>query len=136
MKIDEIRKLKNASTLLKNLYPNYREKIKDSSCDKYALKFGGDDRFSVFKATVFLDCHIGYYGNSSCSRMGDLDNTLASSLLNRALNRHMVLILETMAEFAAEDASELVVKAEEELASLQSLIDSVKQSPEPQTTEP
>ena len=126
MKIDEIRTLKNASSLLRNLRPRYLEKIKDSSCDKYEMKFGGDDRFSVFKTTVFLDCHLGYYGNSSCSRMGSVDEKLANSLLNRALNKHMTLILETMADFAASDAAKLVGDAESELNAMQILIDSVK----------
>ena len=127
MKIDDIRKLKSASETLRNLRPAYLKEIQDSSCDKHAMKFGGDDRFSVFKCTIFLDCHTGYYGNSSCYTKASIDNGLAQSLLNRALNQHMSLILETMADIAAKDASSLTEQAEKELASMQALIDSVKQ---------
>lgn len=127
MKIDEIRSLKTTSTTLRNLRPRYIEKIKDSSCDKYDLKFGGDDRFAVFKTTVFLDCHLGYYGNSSCSSMGSVDNTTATRLLNKALNKHMVIILEAMADFADSEALALTAEAEKELANMQALIDSAKQ---------
>ena len=127
MKIDEIRSLKNTANKLRGIIPTYAEKIKDSSCDKHALQFGGDDRFSVFKATVFLDCHTGYYGNSSCSSLTRIDNEIAQSLLNKALNRHMDLILKTMAEFAEKAAANLIEGAEKEIAAMQELINSAKQ---------
>jgi hypothetical protein len=124
--IDSIRAFKRASDTLKNLRAKYLEAIKKEHCDKYAMKFGGDDRFSVFKCTVFLDCHTGYYGNSSCSSLGSVDSALAPKLLNAALNKHMNLILSTMAEIAEEQASKLTEKAEAEIAELQALIDSAK----------
>lgn len=124
--IETIRAYKQAANTLKTLRPKYIEEIKDSRCDKYDMKFGGDDRFSVFKCTVFLDCHTGYYGNSSCSTKGSVDSKLAGELLNAALNKHMELILNTMAEIAEKHATKLTGKAEEEIAQLQSLIDSVK----------
>ena len=130
MKIDEIKTLKRAGEFLRSLRPRFLEKIRDSSCDKYEMKFGGDSRFAVFKANIFLDCHTGYYGNSSCSSMGNVDEKLATSLLNRALNNHIVLILETMADIAASDAASLTTQAETELAAMQALIDSVKQEKE------
>ena len=126
MKIDEIRSLKNTADKLRGIIPRYTEKIKDSSCDKHALQFGGDDRFSVFKATVFLDCHTGYYGNSSCSTLVSIDSKTAQSLLNKALNRHMAIILETMAEFAEKAASARIIEAEKEIAEMQEIINSVK----------
>ncbi len=127
MKIDEIRTAKRTSKALREIRPRFLEKIKDSSCDKHGMAFGGDDRFSVFKVAVFLDCHTGYYGNSSCSTMASVDTPTATRLLNKALNKHMVLILETMADFADSEASSLTADAEKELAEMQALIDSVKQ---------
>lgn len=127
--IESIRTFKRTASTLRNLRPTYLEKIKDSSCDKHDMKFGGDDRFSVFKCTVFLDCHTGYYGNSSCSSLAGVDSAMASKLLNSALNKHMDLILNTMAEIADKHATTLAGKAEEELAALQALINSVKETP-------
>jgi hypothetical protein len=127
MKIDEIKTLKTTSQFLRGLRGRYIEKIKESSCDKHNMEFGGDDRFSIFKTTIFLDCHLGYYGNSGCSSMGNVDAKIATNLLNRTLNKHMTLILETMADFAAKDAASLTDLAEKELAAMQLLIDSVKQ---------
>ena len=127
--IERIRTFKRAAATLKNLRPTYLQKIKDSSCDKHDMKFGGDHRFAVFKCTVFLDCHTGYYGNSSCSSLANVDDALAEKLLNSALNKHMGLILDTMAEIAEKHAATLTSKAEEEIAELQSLIDSAKAIP-------
>lgn len=126
MKIDEIKTLRATGNRLRTLRPKFLEAISDSRCDKHGMQFGGDDRFSVFSTKVFLDCHTGYYGNSSCSTMGSIDNALASQLLNRALNKHMVLILETMADFADQLAYKLTADAEAELSKMQALIDEVK----------
>jgi hypothetical protein len=59
--------------------------------------------------------------------MGSVDNTTATRLLNKALNKHMVIILEAMADFADSEALALTAEAEKELANMQALIDSVKQ---------
>lgn len=124
---DQIKTLKRSSDFLRNLRPKYLEKIKEPSCDKHEMKFGGDDRFSVFSAKVFLDCHTGYYGNSSCSTMGSIDNKLAEALLNRVLNKMMPEILTAMADEALKSAQALVDKAEEEVAAMQAQIESIKQ---------
>jgi hypothetical protein len=124
--IEKIKTLRRASHLLATLRPKYLEKIKDSSCDKHDMKFGGDDRFSVFKCTVFLDCHTGYYGNSSCSSMGGVDNVIAQELLNRALNKMMPQVLEEMAKQADLAAQKLTIDAQAEIDSLQAEIDAAK----------
>jgi hypothetical protein len=126
MKIDEIRTLKNAGQTLATLRPSYLKEIQDSSCDKHDMKFGGDSRFSVFQCTIFLDCHTGYYGNSSGYTKGSVDSKLATTLLNYALNKHMDLILNTMAEAAMNKAAGLTAEAEKEIQTMQALIDSVK----------
>lgn len=126
--IDRIKSLSQAAETLKNLRPHYLKKIEDSNCDKYNMQFGGDDRFSVFSTKVFLSCYLGYYGNSSCYTCGSVDNTLAKTLLNKALNKHMELILSTMAEFAEIEAAKLTTLAEQEIAQLQALVDSAKEN--------
>lgn len=121
--IDKIKQLNAASKTLSTLVDSYNEKIKEPSCDKYALEFGGDDRFSVFSAKVFLDCHTGYYGNSSCSRFASVDSKLAESLLNWALNKNMRLILNDMAECAKKKAAQLEDAARKELEEMAKMIE-------------
>lgn len=128
MNLENLKRAKvllETSHKLKNLIPNHFERIESPSCDKYDLKFGGDDRFAVFKCTVFLDCHHGYYGNSSCSCPVSIDNTDAQNLLNRALNKHMQPILDTMAAFAREDAVKMKGEIQKELDAAAELMDSI-----------
>lgn len=121
--IQEIKKLNATAKTLSSLCDKFFNVIKDTSCDKHSLKFGGDDRFSVFSTKVFLDCHTGYYGNSSCSTFASVENTLAQRLLNAALNKNMRLILADMADFAKKEAAELTGKAKKELEELSKLIE-------------
>jgi len=124
--IETIKTLRRTSRLLSTLRPKYLEKVKEPSCDKHGMQFGGDDRFSVFKCTVFLDCHAGYYGNSSCSSMGSIDNALAQTLLNRVLNKMMPQVLEAMAKEADIAAEKLTAEAQAEIDTLQTMIDAAK----------
>lgn len=119
-----VRELLQQSKKLSTLLPEY-QKVIGGSCDKYALKFGGDDRFSVFKANVFLDCHTGYYGSSSCSTFAHVDSKDAQEFLNQALNKNMKLILEDMAGFAEKKALALKATAEAELKAAQEMLDSI-----------
>lgn len=119
-----VRELLQHSKKLKTLIPEY-QKVIGGSCDKYALKFGGDDRFSVFKTQVFLDCHTGQYGSSSCSTFCSIDSKDAQEFLNQALNKNMRLILEDMAGFAEKKALDLKVKAESELKVAQDMLASI-----------
>lgn len=121
--IDKIKLLNSASKTLSTLVDKYHEKIKEPSCDKYELKFGGDDRFCVFSAKVFLDCHTGYYGNSSCSTFANVDSKLAQALLDYALNKNMRTILADMAECAKKEASTLEGAAKEELEQMKRMIE-------------
>lgn len=121
--IEKIKQLNAASKTLSTLVDKYMEKIKDSSCDKHALKFGGDDRFSVFSAKVFLDCHTGYYGSSSCSTFANVDSKLAQQLLDYSLNKNMRAILADMAEAAKKEASKLEGAAKEELEQMRKMIE-------------
>lgn len=119
-----VRELLRQSKTLKTIIPEY-QKVIGGTIDKYALKFGGDDRFSVFKTTVFLDCHTGAYGSSSCSTFRSINNEDAREFLNQALNKNMKLILEDMADFAEKKALALKVQAEAELKVAQDMLDSI-----------
>jgi len=121
--IEKIKQLNNAAKTLSNLVDKHTEKIKEPSCDKYALKFGGDDRFSVFSTKVFLDCHTGYYGSSSCSTFAYVDSKLAQQLLDYALNKNMRLILADMAECAKKKAATLEGAAKKELENMRKMIE-------------
>lgn len=121
--IDKIKLLNSAAKTLSTLVDKFSETIKDPRCDKHELKFGGDDRFSVFSTKVSLDCHTGYYGNSSCSTFASVDSKLAQQLLNYALNRNMRAILADMAEAAKKEASKLEGAAKEELEHMRKMIE-------------
>jgi hypothetical protein len=123
--LERVRTLLDQSRKLRNIIPAYKAVAGVGSCDKYALKFGGDDRFSVFKAQVFLDCHTGTYGSSSCYTMCGIPNADAQEFLNQALNKNMKLILEDMAMFAEQKALALKAKAEAELKIAQDLLASI-----------
>ena len=126
--IDKIKLLNSAAKTLLTLVDKYHDKIKEPSCDKYELKFGGDDRFSVFSAKVFLDCHTGYYGNSSCSTFVNVDSKLAQELLNYALNKNMRVIFADMAECAKRQSVKLEGDAKKELEDMRKMIeDAVEQ---------
>ena len=125
MKIDQIRKLKAVARQLKNLYPVYLEKSSKTRCDKHQLKFGGDTRFTIFKCPIALTGYLGYFGDSGCTTITNIDNIIAESLFNKAINRHLPLLLETMAEYAEREAATMVAEARDELAKLDALLDSV-----------
>lgn len=116
--IETIKTLRRTSTTLSTLVDNYKKTTSDSSCDKYGLKFGGDDRFSVFSFKLYLDCHTGYYGNSSCSTFASVDSRIAARLLNKVLNRKMREILSDMAKEATLEANALHDAAKKELEEL------------------
>lgn len=113
--IKQIQQLTRDAKTIGNLRESYLAEIKQDNCDKYEMKFGGDDRFASFSCKVFLDCHTGYYGNSSCSRKGSIDASSAQMALNYALNKNMNLILQDMAEAMKKKAASLVEKAQAEI---------------------
>lgn len=121
--IEKIKLFNSAAKTLSALVDSFMKKTEEPNCDKHALKFGGDDRFSVFSTKVFLDCHTGYYGSSSCSTFANVDNKLAQQLLDYALNKNMRLILADMAECAKKEASKLEGAAKEELENMRKMIE-------------
>lgn len=128
MKLEQMEKIKrllNNADAVGNLRGKYLEKTASSSCDKYGMKFGGDSRFAVFSCKVFLDCHTGYYGSSSCSSLANVDNEFAEKYLNAALNEHMELILKTMAKHARFDAASMKERAEQEIQAARDVLESI-----------
>ena len=128
MKLEQMEKIKRLLTnadAVGNLRGKYLEKTSATSCDKHGMKFGGDSRFSVFSCKVFLDCHTGYYGSSSCSTLATVDHEFAEKYLNAALNEHMDLILKTMAKHARFDAANMKEQAEQEIRAAKDVLDSI-----------
>lgn len=122
--IEKIKALRAAAQTLRGTYPKYIEKIKDSSCDKHQLSFkNGDSRFTAWKCEVSLTAYTGYYGNSSCSTFGSVDNALVKDALNAFLDSRMKELLEYMAVHIDAQANAIADKARKEIANLQALID-------------
>ena len=114
-KLERAKELISNSEKLSGLIKEHNKKLENPSCDKHGLSFGGDSRFSVFKADVFLDCHHGYFGDSGCSVLARVDHEIAKRALNRVLNKNMGMILNEMSLLIREDASEIVKEASKEL---------------------
>jgi hypothetical protein len=125
--IKEIKTLRTTAHILETLLDKYNEQIEKPKCDKFGCSFGGDLRFSVFKTTIFFDCHTGWYGDSSCSSLANVDSELAEKLLNDVLNSMKSEILNKMAERAKSLATALIDKAQAEIDALQSSIDAAKE---------
>ncbi len=113
--IERIKLLSSTAKTLETLEENYKKAISNESCDKYELKFGGDDRFSVFSCKVSLTCYTGYYGSSGCSTFANVAPEIANRILNKVLNRRMSEILEDMAKEARLEAKDLYDAAKKEL---------------------
>jgi len=124
-RLKEAKKKIENSKKLRTLIGRYEEVTNPSRCDKHALTFGGDSRFSVFSIPIFLDCHTGYYGDSNCSTLTSIDNGLAEKAMNAALNKNMALILSSMSDFLDEEAKAVVVSAKKELMEANSFLDEV-----------
>ena len=118
--------LTNANNL-KTLIEKFNNKIKESSIDKYGLKFNYDNRFSVFDVRANLCCYYGYYGDSSCSTFTRIDDKLAQKYFDYAINKHKDLILQTMGEAAEIEASKLEEAAKAELEQSIKLIASLEE---------
>lgn len=120
--IQEIKQLKLDAIRLETLFDKHLERIKDTSCDKHGIQFGGDSRFAVFSTQVFLDCHTGYYGNSNCGSPFSIDSKKASQWLNKYLNANMRNVLAGMAKYARQEAMALEGKAREEIEAANKLL--------------
>lgn len=126
--LEKLRDIVQDATRIRGLKEWYDDKTTISTCDKHGAAFCGDKRFEVFHAgEVFFDCHVGYYGNSSCSTPFSVaDQDAAKKAFRRALNEHKWLILETMADYLMEEANELRTSAELEIKEAQELLESVR----------
>ena len=124
--LESIKSIRFNGQKLKTLVPRYIAAAGKPQCDKHSLMFGGDERFSIFRCHVILCGYTGYYGSSSCSTFDDVPNELAQRLLNKALNKHMTLILQTMGEIAEEEARPLLEKARQEVDAAQKLLHEVE----------
>jgi len=123
--------LKDAKNMIENsrkiggLTKRYAEIIDQDRCDKYGMRFGGDSRFSVFNVSIFLDCHTGYFGNSNCSTLINIDQKLAQSALNAYLNKNMDNVLQEMSKYMAEEAGKITDIARAELEAATEFLDDV-----------
>ena len=126
-KLDEVRALLDNAKRLEGIVPKYREAIKNSSCDKHQLAFSAGSDMSVFCVQVGLTCYTGYYGNSSCSRMTTVENPTAQKYLVAALNKHMEMILNTMASLVRADAAKLKAEAQREIDAAAQLLKEIDQ---------
>jgi len=136
--LDKLRNIVRDANRIRGLKAWYEDKTSISTCDKHGAAFCGDSRFAVFDVgEVFFDCHVGYYGNSSCSRPFSVaDQDAARTAFRRALNEHKWLLLETMGGCLMKQADELRTSAELEIKEAQELLESVRKEAEsPRTTE-
>ena len=114
--VRNIEKLMENSKKLHALEGKYKINIDDPRCDKFGFAFGGDSRFSVFSFSLFLDCHTGHFGNSSCSTLMSLDSDIVEKHFNIYLNKHKSKILQEVADSISIEASSLADEAVKELA--------------------
>ena len=130
--LEKLRNIVYDATRIRGLKAWYEDKTTISTCDKYAAAFCGDKRFAVFEVgEVFFDCHVGYYGDSACSKPFLVtDPDAVKTAFRRALNEHKWLLLETMADYLMEEASGIRQSAELEIKAAQELLDSVRQEVE------
>lgn len=128
--MDTIKALRHFATSAEGFWSAYDEKVSDARCDKYEATFNGDSRWVVFKTKqpVQFNAHLGYYGNSSCSTFGSLNEELANRYFVCAINDLKREIFARMAVHAKADAAKLVSDAEAELDKLRRLLDSVKEA--------
>ena len=68
-------KIKNYFSTYGSTIEEYRKIQKRDDCDKYHNMFNYDSRFQACQShNVFFSSSRGYYGNSSCSKMLDIEN--------------------------------------------------------------
>jgi hypothetical protein len=128
--LDLIRALLTNSKEFGSFWARYRQKTSDPKCDKHDASFNIDSRFSSFAVQLSFDSYLGYYGSSSCSTFMSCNADLAKKYLVRAINFHNEAIFKSMAEMMRADADGLTVKAREEIAAMQHMVDSLSEKPE------
>lgn len=126
--IDTIKALRSEAKSFETFHQTYAEKYApDSKCDKKGFGFGNDERFSAFTIKTSFDSWAGYYGNSSCHRiMSVYHQDMVRPFIIKALNVHQEEIFATVARLMREEAASLTDKAEAELRSLQTMLETAK----------
>jgi hypothetical protein len=124
--LERVKSLMETSKKLSGLLPKYQKLSEDPNVDKLGLSFNTDDRFTVFKCYATLCGHYGYYGNSSAYVIDSINQKDAQQYFTQALNKHMALILDTMAGYAQADAKLLTDKAADDIRKAQELLTQVR----------
>ena len=124
--IDRIKSLRREASAIAGFHTLYAETYApDPGCDKKGYGFKNDDRFDAFTIKAIFSSYRGYYGNSSCSRILSVyDKPTVESAFVRALNIHQKELFATAARLMREEAASLTEKASEEIAALQSMLES------------
>ncbi|MCX5581452.1 hypothetical protein [Kaistia terrae] len=122
--IDRIKALRREAANFEGFHALYATKYApDSNCDKKGFGFGRDDRYSAFKIGVSFDSWSGYYGNSSCGRIMNVQHQdVVAPYLTKALNEHQKTIFATVGRLMREDAARLTGDAAAEVAAIQQLL--------------
>lgn len=120
--ITKLKRYRAHAKAFSELIDNHKKKIAEPNCDKHALKFNADGSFAAFTATVSLDNHYGYYGNSSCHTNGNYDKEITRDAFLHALNQHKAEIFKTMAEYFNKRANDISQEAQKEIDVIQSFL--------------
>ena len=136
-KLQEIRKLRVCAAETAGFWTKWETKyLPDSNCDKKRASFvSPDERFSAFSFKLTFDAHAGYYGNSSCSRIFGLDNSIAHKYFTLAIQEMARPLFQRASELMLKDAAELVAEAESEVSAIQAMLDEVKSVAVPDASE-
>lgn len=125
--IEEIRELRQTSAALDGFHELYETKYRhDSHCDKKGFGFSQDDRFRAFKIQTGFDSWRGYFGNSSCSSILNVNSDIAQKYFIKALEAHQRELFATAARLMREEAARLTDKAAAELQDMQDMLDDAK----------
>ena len=124
--ITKLQRLFQCADRLYEYWDKYTNKTSEPACDKYGASFNKDDRFIIFKASIFFSAHTGQYGSSSCGTFSNqIDSELAKEYFIKAINLRKEQIFSDMAQLMKEDAKSLKSAALKEIDSLQEMINSV-----------
>ena len=90
---------------------DWQRKQADSKCDKLALGFNKDERFSTARFELSLDSWSGTYGSSSCGSFFYVHNAeVFKTAFVRVLNLKLGSLLEQTAELLDKDNREARAK--------------------------
>ena len=122
-KYKELKEVLKVGEQIKASIDEHYEKIQDSSCDKHAIGFNKDGRFSSAKITLSVDSYRGYYGNSGCSQNTIvMDSELFSEFFIKVLNRRFKEIMfetaDDIIKYANTKKAEAITELEDALKTL------------------